>query len=330
MICRACGKEFADDFSFCPHCGKQNVAEMVCSACGKESAVEFSFCPHCGKAFAPAPSVIESPHPSPEGQQVTEQQTDQQAPTKGSETDRSNRIGTYVFGAFSVLSLLVSIIKGIVSIYLVESAIWAGAAWYWSKKKTHSELAKAIVIVLAALIAIGEVIQIAKQFVSEPKQTRVATPIPLDSPVASQYPNTGQSFYEAATSGASAASHVADIEKQAVALFNQKQYTEARTLFEHACNGTDENGLKYVGFDGEMKACNYLGYLYAKGLGGSRDMKKAYDVYKRACEQGTLSSCASLGSLYQDAGDNDNARRYFQKACDGGLAEACDLLRKVQ
>ena len=103
-----------------------------------------------------------------------------------------------------------------------------------------------------------------------------------------------------------------------------------RPLFDQACNGTDENGFKYAGFDGEMKACNYLGYLYAQGLGGPHDTRKAHSVYQRACDEGTLSSCASLGSLYQDAGDDDSARRYFQKACNGGVTEACDLLRLVQ
>jgi TPR repeat protein len=79
-----------------------------------------------------------------------------------------------------------------------------------------------------------------------------------------------------------------------------------------------------------MKACNYLGYLYAQGLGGPRDTRKAHDVYQRACDEGTLSSCASLGSLYQDDGDDNNARRYFQKACNGGIAEGCDLLRGLK
>ena len=144
------------------------------------------------------------------------------------------------------------------------------AAWYWHRKKTHSELAKAIVIVLAALVAIGEVIQIASQFRSESKPTVASVPNLFDQGFASQ-PHGTEPSQAVTTSGASAASHVAEIEKQAVALFNQKRYKEARPLFDQACNGTDENGFKYAGFDGDMKACNYLGYLYAKGLGGTRD-----------------------------------------------------------
>ena len=302
---------------------------MVCSECGKESADEFSFCPYCGKAFVAGPPAIELPGLPQEVKPVTAVATEEPAPTEDVAKDRSNKIGTYVFGAFSAIALLVSLIKGIVPIYLVEAAVWAGVAWYWHRTKTHSELAKAIVIVLAALVAVGEVIQIASEFRSGSKQAVASVPNPFDNAFASQSPSTEPS-QAVTTSGASAASHVAEIEMQAIGLFNQKRYSDARPLFEQACNGTDENGFKYAGFDGEMKACNYLGYLYAQGLGCSRNAKRAHDVYRRACDQGTLSSCASLGSLYQDSGDDDNARRYFQKACSGGLTEACDLLREVK
>jgi TPR repeat protein len=100
--------------------------------------------------------------------------------------------------------------------------------------------------------------------------------------------------------------------------FKKKDYVSARFLLTQACDA------------GEMKACNYLGYLYAQGLGGPHETKKARDAYQRACDQGTSPSCASLGSLFQDAGDSDNARKYFREACDGGVAEGCDLLRGVK
>jgi len=313
MVCSVCGKESADDFTFCPYCGKQKITETVCRACGKESAGEFNFCPHCGEAFDPIPSLMESPNPSPEAEPTKEDLNVQPSASKGGATDRTNDIGTYVFGAFSVISLLVSIIKGIVPLYLLESAVWAGAAWYWHRIKTHSELAKAIIIVLAALVAIGEVIQIVSQFSSESKQTRVSRPNPIDSAFDSQYSSTYQSQVPA-SAGAISAPDAVEIEQQAVVLYKQKHYSDARPLFEQGCNG------------GEMRACNDLGYLYARGLGGPQDARKARDAYRKACNQGILSSCASLGSLYQDAGDGDNARKYFQKACTGGVAEACDLL----
>ena len=329
MVCRGCGKESADEFSFCPYCGKQKSAKVACSACGKESVAEFSYCPHCGQSFTPAPPAIESPSPSPEVESETEELTEQQAPTSG-DSDKKRKIGTYLFGAFSVLSLLVSIVKGIVPLYLIESAVWAGAAWYWHRKKTHSELATAIVIVLASLVAIGEVIQVVRHLSSldaapVSKSTdpfeKYAAPSGSSGTSTSPYygysPPAGQDQTVPPT-GSASATDAAENEQQAVALYKQKRYSDARLLFHLACYG------------GETKGCNYLGYLYAKGLGGAQDIQKAREVYQRACDQGTLSSCASLGSLYQDAGDDDNARRYFQKACIGGVTEACDLLRSVQ
>ena len=295
---------------------------MVCSGCGKESADEFSFCPYCGKAIAASLPATEPPGPLPHLNTVPEVEASNHAvvPSNG-----SDNIGTYVFGAFSAISVLVSFIKGIVPIYLAEAAIWAGCAWYWHRKKTHSDLAKAVVIVLAVLVGAGEVIQISAQLISGSKQAAMRGSQPIDQTYYGS--NSGGTN---PTSEASAASHVAEIEQQAVALFDQKQYKEARPLFDQACNGTDKDGFKYAGFDGEMKACNYLGYLYAQGLGGPRDRGKARDLYQRACDQGILSSCASLGSLYQDAGKSDEARKYFSKACQGGVTEACGLLHGVE
>ena len=98
--------------------------------------------------------------------------------------------------------------------------------------------------------------------------------------------------------------------------YDKKQYGQARTLFAQACNG------------GEKNACNYLGSLYAEGQGGALDQGKAREVYQKGCELGNLRSCASLGTLYQDDGNSGEARKYFQKACSGGVA--CDLLHGMQ
>jgi ribosomal protein L32 len=330
MVCRGCGKESADEYSFCPYCGKQKIAKVICSACGKESVAEFSYCPHCGQAFAHAPSAIESPGPSPELQPVTDIPIDESPTITDGVGGTAVRAGTLVFAAFAAISLLVSIIKGLVPIYLFETAGWAGAAWYWQAKKTHTELAKAIVIVLAVLVGIGEVIHIVWQTGTPSTSTvskstdpfeKYAVPSGSSGSSTTPYygyvpaPNPDQT---AASNGSASATDVAEIEQQAVALYKQKHYSDARSLFDQACNG------------GEMRACNYLGYLCARGLGGAPDLQRAHEVYEKACDQGAFSSCASLGSLYQNAGDTGSARKYFQKACDGGLATGCDLLQGLQ
>jgi serine/threonine protein kinase len=100
--------------------------------------------------------------------------------------------------------------------------------------------------------------------------------------------------------------------------YDHKDYTHARTFFTQACEGN------------ELRGCNYLGFIYAKGLGIPADEEAAGKIYQKACDQGSLTSCASLGTMYQDAENKDEARKYFKKACDGGLIEACDLLRGAQ
>jgi serine/threonine protein kinase len=128
---------------------------------------------------------------------------------------------------------------------------------------------------------------------------------------------TGVYIWSGATQS-SANSQGSSVYEQGKSSYDHRQFAQARTHFTQACDG------------GEMRACNYLGYLFAQGLGGAHDVPKAREVYQRACDKGTLSSCASLGSLYQDAGNSEQARKYFKTACDGGLAAGCDLLRGVQ
>jgi hypothetical protein len=141
----------------------EGIAIMVCSVCDKDSVDGFKFCPHCGNAFTPALSVNEPPIPPPEVQSVTDTLTDESEPIRDGVAGTAIRVGTLVFGAFSAISLLVSIVKGLVPIYLLEAAGWAGVAWYWQAKKTHSEFAKAVVVVIAILVGIGEVVHIASQ-----------------------------------------------------------------------------------------------------------------------------------------------------------------------
>jgi hypothetical protein len=105
---------------------------------------------------------------------------------------------------------------------------------------------------------------------------------------------------------------------QAKSAYEHKQYKEARALFSQACDG------------GNMNACNYLGTLYDQGQGGLQDEDKAKELFQKACDHGNLSSCTNLGILYQYANDAASARKYFKKACDGKVAEACDQLRAVQ
>jgi serine/threonine-protein kinase len=102
--------------------------------------------------------------------------------------------------------------------------------------------------------------------------------------------------------------------EQGKSAFDDKDYAQARTHFTQACDG------------GELKACNYLGYIYANGLGIPPDTETARKIYQYACEQENLSSCANLGTMYQDDQKYTEARKYFKQACDGGVNDACNYL----
>ena len=138
---------------------------MICGACGKQFSGEFSFCPYCGKPLdAKPPAQIESlPVPVVERQSFTDDSANQPESVESPGAGNGIQTGTIVFGAFAAISLVVSIVKGVVPIFLLEAAGWASAAWYWQSRKKHSDTAKGVVIVLAVLVAIGEVVHIASQ-----------------------------------------------------------------------------------------------------------------------------------------------------------------------
>lgn len=98
---------------------------------------------------------------------------------------RVSNVGTFVFGAFAVISLLVSMVKGVVPLYLLESGGWAWAAWYWHKKRVKSDIAKLLVFMLGIAVVIGEVIHYEIRVSSE---HRVASSVNLDAILGGESP----------------------------------------------------------------------------------------------------------------------------------------------
>jgi serine/threonine-protein kinase len=105
---------------------------------------------------------------------------------------------------------------------------------------------------------------------------------------------------------------------QGKSAYESKDYTKARTLFTQACNGNNTN------------ACNYLGAIYDQGQGVKVDDVTASKIFQKSCDQGNMLGCNNLGTVLQSLGKSDEARKYFQKACEGKVAEACDQLNGAQ
>jgi hypothetical protein len=279
----------------------EGIAKMVCNICDKDSADGFKFCPHCGNAFTPALSVNEPPIPPPEIQSVTGTLTDESEPIRDGVAGTAIRVGTLVFGAFAAISLLVSIVKGLVPIYLLEAAGWAGVAWYWQKKKTHSELAKAIVIVLAVLVAIGEVVHIASRPDSKSTASTASDPF------------AAYGGHEVASSETSVASQPSQGETQDKANSEEahpkqepKPSEKPRTGLEAtiSCDNTVWDRDKYG--EGDPLAITnvhkgdivqYVGHVTV----GDEDIIRVHG------RKGYVDGCVDV-KLTQDAGDSDEAQ----------------------
>jgi TPR repeat protein len=105
------------------------------------------------------------------------------------------------------------------------------------------------------------------------------------------------------------------VEKQAIALYDQKRYAEASSLLDQACTG------------GSMEACKDLGNLFRDGNGVAKDASRAVDLFAKACDGEYIVGCNNLGSMYasgQGVTQNElKAATLFQKACDAGDEHGC-------
>jgi hypothetical protein len=78
------------------------------------------------------------------------------APITHSNQGIQTNLGTIVFALFSVLSLLICLVRGVVPIFLAEAALWAGLSLLWFKKNLASPTVNLIVLVVAVFAAAGE------------------------------------------------------------------------------------------------------------------------------------------------------------------------------
>ena len=65
-FCVYCGADLAEEFSFCPHCGKGAEITVKCERCGNalclEAGTPYRYCPGCGQRLArPAPLATGAP-----------------------------------------------------------------------------------------------------------------------------------------------------------------------------------------------------------------------------------------------------------------------------
>jgi hypothetical protein len=101
-----------------------------------------------------------------------------------------------------------------------------------------------------------------KQSAAQPEVQQ--EPVPVENPKRASPPNTDE------------------IEDQAVALWNEKRYSEAAPFLEQACN----NDRAYT--------CYYLGSMYNLGQGVAKDTEKGKQLLSRACSLGYERACDGI------------------------------------
>ena len=111
------------------------------------------------------------------------------------------------------------------------------------------------------------------------------------------------------------------IAARAIALYNEKNYSEAAALLAQACSG------------GQADSCDYLGYAYAHKLGVAQDYTRATSAYQKGCDSGSAAACSHLAAMFQNSTgvgqDSQRARTLYTKACNGGVVEACQTLARM-
>jgi hypothetical protein len=127
-----------------------------------------------------------------------------------------------------------------------------------------------------------------------------------------------KSMLDAVVKGDAPTHHLAKIEQQGEALYKDARYTEAEPLLAQACTG------------GSVDACSYLGSMYEKGNGVTKDYSKAVTLLSKSCDAGNADGCNGLGQMFGNgkgvAKDDDKASGLYKKACDGGSAAGCNDL----
>jgi serine/threonine protein kinase len=150
---------------------------------------------------------------------------------------------------------------------------------------------------------------------------------------------------------------VYDIQEKAKELFNSGVYSEARPLFEVACDGGSGEACNYLGViffkgdgvkidntkaagfysqacnAGNATGCSELGYMYLNGLGVPIDYIRAFSLSTKGCDSGSIVGCENQGVMYaRGAGvarDDQRAVALYSKACDAGVSHGCSNLGQM-
>ena len=83
---------------------------------------------------------------------------------------------------------------------------------------------------------------------------------------------------------------------------------------------------------GDYVSCSHLAIIYEEDKLVPQDMKKAFNLYSKACGGEYAFACHNVAVTYEK---NDNpaikkiALKFYEKACEGGYAQSCIYLGRL-
>ena len=110
----------------------------------------------------------------------------------------------------------------------------------------------------------------------------------------------------------------------------KKDYEQGIAFYDNKDYDKAFESFKKACDDGNMRACHNLGVMYEKGNGVEKNEQKAVELYKKVCDGGEMFGCHNLGVMYTNGNgvekDFGKAAELFKKACDGGDMNGCRSL----
>ena len=140
---------------------------MYCTECGRSVTEAYKFCPACGQS-----TILVDREPSTvRSGEIAELRREPQGVALSSPAQsKIPLIGTIVFAAFSLVTLVAGAARGLPIVSILEAAGWAIIAWVWHRKRPTDAVAGGAVATLAMVVLVGELFLLAN-----PSAARVQT-----------------------------------------------------------------------------------------------------------------------------------------------------------
>lgn len=79
--------------------------------------------------------------------------------------------------------------------------------------------------------------------------------------------------------------------------------------------------------------CDLAAEAYFYGEGAKKDYSKALKFFKKACDGGLYNACFNLGAMHEEGygvkSDVKTAMKFYELSCEGEFGEACEALAQI-